>query len=53
MTKQQIKNRIDEIEERLWDLNMIDRWSRREEQEVDTLRKELRTLRQLLRTMEE
>ncbi len=53
MTKQQIKNRIDEIEERLWDLNMIDRWSRREEQEVDALRKELRTLRQLLRTMEE
>ena len=52
MTREELKARIEKIKDELFMINMIDHWSRRDEEEYNSLRKELESLREKLKTAE-
>ena len=49
MTKQEIEKRIEEIEDRIWWINMADRYTYEDRQILNKLYKELRKLREELK----
>ena len=52
MTKEELKARIEKVENELFMINMIDNWSRQDEERYNNLRKELKSLREKLKTVE-
>lgn len=52
MTKEELKARIEKVKKGLFMINMIDHWSRQDEEEYDNLRKELEDLHEKLKTVE-
>lgn len=52
MTKEELKARIEKVKNKLFMIDMIDHWSRRDEEEYNSLRKELRNLCEKLKTAE-
>jgi len=52
MTKEELKARIEKVKKGLFMINMIDHWSRQDEEEYDNLRKELEDLHEKLKTAE-
>lgn len=52
MTKEELKVRIEKVENELFMINMIDHWSRQDEERYNNLRKEFKSLREKLKTAE-
>ena len=52
MTKEELKARIEKVKDELFMIDMIDHWSRRDEEDYRNLRRELRELEEKLKTAE-
>ena len=52
MTKEELKARIEKVKNELFMIDMIDHWSRRDEEEYHNFRRELRELEEKLKTAE-